>query len=126
MKLPVLSLLAVLCGCAGDGDSPARSAHPANADAAETPWAPPPDRLANPVEPKPEEKAPPKESGTWICPMHTEVVQDHPGTCPRCKMDLEPAIWVCSMHPAVKSDKSGKCPTCGMQLVPVIPEDDPK
>lgn len=25
---------------------------------------------------------------TWVCPMHPEVVQDHPGTCPICKMKL--------------------------------------
>ena len=24
----------------------------------------------------------------WVCPMHPEVVQDHPGTCPKCGMDL--------------------------------------
>jgi hypothetical protein len=25
---------------------------------------------------------------TWTCPMHPEVVQDHPGKCPKCGMDL--------------------------------------
>jgi len=25
---------------------------------------------------------------TYICPMHSHVVQDHPGTCPICGMDL--------------------------------------
>lgn len=24
----------------------------------------------------------------WICPMHPHIVQDHPGTCPICGMDL--------------------------------------
>jgi len=24
----------------------------------------------------------------WVCPMHPEVVQDHPETCPICGMDL--------------------------------------
>ena len=24
----------------------------------------------------------------WVCPMHPDVVQDHPGTCPKCGMDL--------------------------------------
>ena len=24
----------------------------------------------------------------WVCPMHPEVVQDHPGVCPICGMDL--------------------------------------
>ncbi|NDP48356.1 MAG: heavy metal translocating P-type ATPase [Sulfuriferula multivorans] len=32
------------------------------------------------------------ESGgmTYTCPMHPEVVQDHPGPCPKCGMALEP------------------------------------
>ena len=25
---------------------------------------------------------------TWVCPMHPEIMQDHPGTCPICGMDL--------------------------------------
>lgn len=24
----------------------------------------------------------------WVCPMHPEVMQDHPGVCPKCGMDL--------------------------------------
>lgn len=24
----------------------------------------------------------------WICPMHPEIMQNHPGTCPICGMDL--------------------------------------
>lgn len=24
----------------------------------------------------------------YTCPMHPEFVQDHPGTCPKCSMDL--------------------------------------
>src|SRR5690606_34003558 len=28
----------------------------------------------------------------YICPMHPEVRQDHPGTCPRCGMALEPEM----------------------------------
>ncbi|MCE5263675.1 MAG: copper-translocating P-type ATPase [Deltaproteobacteria bacterium] len=26
----------------------------------------------------------------YTCPMHPEVIQDHPGTCPKCGMALEP------------------------------------
>jgi Cu+-exporting ATPase len=29
---------------------------------------------------------------TWTCPMHPEVVQDHPGSCPKCGMALEPSV----------------------------------
>ncbi|MDA0281758.1 MAG: heavy metal translocating P-type ATPase [Planctomycetota bacterium] len=30
------------------------------------------------------------DSAAYICPMHPEVEQDHPGACPKCGMDLEP------------------------------------
>jgi Cu+-exporting ATPase len=26
----------------------------------------------------------------WTCPMHPEIRQDHPGSCPICGMALEP------------------------------------
>ncbi|PIQ52046.1 MAG: copper-translocating P-type ATPase [Comamonadaceae bacterium CG12_big_fil_rev_8_21_14_0_65_59_15] len=29
---------------------------------------------------------------TYTCPMHPEVVQDHPGNCPKCGMTLEPML----------------------------------
>ena len=38
--------------------------------------------------------APPLEAprgAIWTCPMHPEVRQDHPGSCPICGMALEPA-----------------------------------
>ena len=36
---------------------------------------------------------PPEPGGTiYTCPMHPEVRQDHPGTCPKCGMTLEPII----------------------------------
>ena len=30
----------------------------------------------------------PKQGKVWVCPMHPEIVQDHPGKCPICGMDL--------------------------------------
>lgn len=27
-------------------------------------------------------------SAAWVCPMHPQIVQDHPGDCPICGMDL--------------------------------------
>lgn len=29
---------------------------------------------------------------TWTCPMHPQIVQGHPGSCPLCGMALEPTI----------------------------------
>ncbi|MBS7668132.1 heavy metal translocating P-type ATPase [Croceicoccus sp. 1NDH52] len=37
-----------------------------------------------------EEPAP--EGAIWTCPMHPEVRQDHPGSCPICGMALEPEM----------------------------------
>ena len=63
----------------------------------------------------------------YTCPMHPEVEQDHPGSCPKCGMALEPArpaapsqktIYTCPMHPEVEQDAPGSCPKCGMALEP--------
>lgn len=44
--------------------------------------------LSAPAAAKPEEK--PQGITTYTCPMHPEVQQDHPGSCPKCGMALEP------------------------------------
>lgn len=31
-----------------------------------------------------------KKEGQYTCPMHPEIIQDHPGSCPKCGMALEP------------------------------------
>jgi Cu(I)/Ag(I) efflux system membrane fusion protein/cobalt-zinc-cadmium efflux system membrane fusion protein len=31
-----------------------------------------------------------EESGLWTCGMHPQVIEDHPGTCPICGMNLVP------------------------------------
>src|SRR5512144_1049739 len=30
------------------------------------------------------------EKQLWTCGMHPQVIQDHPGTCPICHMELTP------------------------------------
>ena len=68
----------------------------------------------------------PHLSSGFTCPMHPDVKQDVPGSCPQCGMALEkvspmPAVkteWICPMDPEVLSDKPGSCPKCGMALEP--------
>jgi len=86
----------------------------------------------------------------YTCSMHPQIVQDEPGTCPICGMDLVPKkvggsaekqtaggataaksnegrkikYWVAPMDPTYVSDKPGKSPM-GMDLVPVY-EDEAK
>lgn len=31
-----------------------------------------------------------KQATEYVCPMHSHIVSDEPGTCPICGMDLEP------------------------------------
>ena len=86
--------------------------------------------------------APRAEPGAaaYTCPMHPEVRQAHPGTCPKCGMALESVMpaaptahteWVCPMHPEIVRDVPGACPICGMALEPrtitsATPEDNPE
>ncbi len=69
--------------------------------------------------------APTGAGAIYTCPMHPEVRQAGPGTCPKCGMALEPVEpvaavskteWVCPMHPQIVRDAPGKCPICGMAL----------
>ena len=65
--------------------------------------------------------------GVYICPMHPEVQQKEPGSCPKCGMALEPSTaappstrteYVCPMHPQIVRNEPGACPICGMALEP--------
>ncbi len=79
------------------------------------------------------EESPPRPSPKpqppvlFRCPMHPEVEQTEPGSCPRCGMALEPVRtsapaaateYVCPMHPEVVRREPGSCPICGMALEP--------
>ena len=46
-----------------------------------------PERYLNMVPPPPHETG--DRAGMYTCPMHPEVRQDHPGSCPKCGMALE-------------------------------------
>ena len=84
-----------------------------------------------------------KEKQLYTCGMHPSVVQEGPGTCPICGMDLTPVkesttggakkkttkkgprkikYWVAPMDPTYIRDKPGKSPM-GMDLVPVYEDE---
>jgi len=76
-----------------------------------------------------EASPPPAASDTamYTCPMHPEIQQKGPGSCPKCGMALEPMTvtvapgkteYVCPMHPEIVRDEPGSCPICGMALEP--------
>ena len=64
----------------------------------------------------------------YTCPMHPEVRQTTPGSCPKCGMTLEPVApapvksnageYTCPMHPQIVRSEPGSCPICGMALEP--------
>jgi P-type Cu+ transporter len=67
------------------------------------------------------------EGAEYTCPMHPEVKQRGPGSCPKCGMALEPATiaapvtrteYTCPMHPEIVRSEPGSCPICGMALEP--------
>ena len=67
----------------------------------------------------------------YTCPMHPEVEQLGPGSCPKCGMALEPkgipvvvskTQYTCPMHPEIIQDHPGNCPKCGMALEAVSVE----
>jgi hypothetical protein len=67
--------------------------------------------------------APLLPSLSMTCPMHPDIVESRPGSCPLCKMALVPvrlaAAWMCPLHPAVMRDAAGACPLCRRTLVQV-------
>jgi Cu+-exporting ATPase len=63
----------------------------------------------------------------YTCPMHPDIRQEQPGSCPKCGMALEPegvpvpatkTEYTCPMHPEIIQDGPGNCPKCGMALEP--------
>src|SRR5262245_55920045 len=60
---------------------------------------------------------------SYICTMtgDEDVIEDKPGKCRKCGMELKPirldSIWTCPVHAAVIKDKAGACPIDGRDLV---------
>lgn len=75
----------------------------------------------------------------WTCGMHPEVIQEEPGICPICHMDLTPfeasgpgpdggnrsergeteqTVWTCPVHHEhIRETEPGVCPIGGRELV---------
>ena len=78
-------------------------------------------------------------SGLWTCGMHPHVLEEEPGQCPICGMNLVPLTspgeslrdedpmpegeWTCTEHPRIVEPEPGTCPIDGLPLVLV--ETDP-
>ena len=62
---------------------------------------------------------------SYICPMpgDEDIIEDKPGSCPRCGMELEgvrlDTVYTCLTNTAIIRDQPGKCPTDGRPLVPM-------
>lgn len=93
---------------------------------AESPTQQPTKRADSQPQPAPSRQT--AAAGTeYTCPMHPEIRQSQPGSCPKCGMALEPVTvappttkieYTCPMHPQIVRDKPGNCPICGMALEP--------
>ena len=73
------------------------------------------------------------EQELWTCGMHPHVLEEEPGSCPICGMDLTPVTgssgddpaadatptWTCPDHDMIVEDAPGQCPIDGLDLVPV-------
>src|SRR5262249_22962539 len=60
---------------------------------------------------------------SYVCPMtgDEEVIEDHPGKCRKCGMELVAirldSVWTCPVHAAIHESKPGRCPIDGRQLI---------
>lgn len=79
------------------------------------------------------------ETQLWTCGMHPQVIEEEPGQCPICGMDLTPmkggesshaedsgtdvgTQWTCPDHDTIVEPEAGQCPIDGLELVPIAAE----
>ncbi|MEM6797300.1 MAG: efflux RND transporter periplasmic adaptor subunit [Acidobacteriota bacterium] len=75
------------------------------------------------------------EHSLYTCGMHPHVLEEEPGSCPICAMDLTPVDgdtaapephaahdhgpeWTCPDHEMIVENEAGTCPIDGLDLVP--------
>ncbi|UXI70684.1 heavy metal translocating P-type ATPase [Tahibacter amnicola] len=87
-----------VCGMAVSADSPHRAEHAGKvyhfcSPGCQAKFVADPARYGSQTVPATAKSLAPVAPGTtYTCPMHPEIVQDHPGTCPKCGMALEPVM----------------------------------
>jgi hypothetical protein len=58
---------------------------------------------------------------SMTCPMHPDVIESRPGSCPLCKMALVPvrldSAWMCPVHTTVMDEREGTCRICRRPLI---------
>jgi P-type Cu+ transporter len=57
----------------------------------------------------------------WTCPMHPEIVQDHPGDCPQCGMALEPKGGIAENEDQTElKDMRRRCIFAALLTIPLV------
>ncbi|WP_041067121.1 heavy metal translocating P-type ATPase [Thiolapillus brandeum] len=67
-----------------------------------------------------EQSTPVAEGVIYTCPMHPEVMQDHPGSCPKCGMALEPRGAVVEEDNAELDDMTRRFKVSAVLSLPVF------
>ncbi len=66
------------------------------------------------------DKEPVPAAAVYTCPMHPEVIQDHPGNCPKCGMALEPQTVAVEEDDAELRDMSRRFWVSALLAFPVF------
>jgi hypothetical protein len=78
---------------------------------------PPPQTKSSPAKPK----SLPPMSYVCLMPGDEDVIEDKPGRCLKCGMELHgirlESVWACLTNTSIVRDAPGKCPTDGRDLV---------